>query len=117
MITVEPDALRVLDAPPRCMHSTLVPLPESKGMDHDAMPMLAASADGRTMAIARGAQVVLWRPEPEYASGRGQAAARERPPPAPAGKSPAWRGQPTRPVRAPSGGRSRSLPKVTGSIF
>ena len=61
MITVEPEALRVLDAPPRCMHSTLVPLPESKGMAM-SMPMLAASADGRTMAITRGTQVVLWRP-------------------------------------------------------
>jgi WD40 repeat protein len=62
MVTLEPDALRVLDAPPRCTHSSLVPLPESKMANTPFGPLLASSADGRTMAIARGAQLLLWRP-------------------------------------------------------
>jgi serine/threonine protein kinase/WD40 repeat protein len=100
MITLEQDALRVLDAPPRCMHSSLVPLPESKVMA--IAPLLASSADGRTMALARGSQVVLWHP------GQNAPPVVVKPPPAPARSQ-----RPPGGPRSGGGGANRPGPVMT----
>ena len=68
LVTLEAGALRVWDAPPRCAHSTIVAIPEPKGMiaPNGSMPgalmILAPSTDCRTMVLARGPFVWLWHP-------------------------------------------------------
>jgi eukaryotic-like serine/threonine-protein kinase len=63
LVTLERDALRVCKSPPQCSDSTFVPLPS--GPDRPG-PMdwnwtrLAASSDGHTLAVSRGAQIFLW---------------------------------------------------------
>jgi WD40 repeat protein len=61
LVMLESDALRFWDDPPRCdSGGTEVPLPHNEATSR-GWPVLAASRDGRTIAVGRAGQVFLWR--------------------------------------------------------
>src|SRR5262249_62159513 len=103
LVTLEADALRVWDNPPRCDRSARVPLPRVPGM---SMPLLASSRDGRTMAIGLApspeGRGTAPRPGPPR-DGRGQAPGPGSPRDGRRGGPARGRQGPPRPARDPGG--------------
>jgi WD40 repeat protein len=60
LLSLEPDALRVWEAPPKGSDLFRVPKTGGPGALTRMSPLLAISADGRTLALTRGAQLTLW---------------------------------------------------------